>query len=147
MARIAEGYVVVNTAAEGNPKALASDLEALGLEDPAVFGHMVSGHVPMPAIPALKNLASLQFARPAYAMTLVGNVTSQGDVRDARGHRSQGLWCQRHGCHGGHPVGQLRLPRGCGGGSRERRSAGPGSSYWRAEIGDCTGAIRTKGGA
>ena len=80
VARIAEGYVVVDTAAEGDPKALASDLEALGLEDPAVFGHMVSGRLPIPAIPALENLASLRFARLAYAMTLVGSVTSQGDV-------------------------------------------------------------------
>jgi len=80
LARIAEGYVVVDTAAEGDPKALASDLEALGLEDPAVFGHMVSGRLPIPAIPALENLASLRFARPAYARTLLGSVTSQGDV-------------------------------------------------------------------
>jgi len=44
--------VVVDTAAEGDPKALASDLEALGLGDPAVFGRMISGRLPLAAIPA-----------------------------------------------------------------------------------------------
>ena len=72
--------MVIDAAAEGDPTALASELEALGLEDPAVFGRMVSGRLPIPAIPALEDLASLRFARPAYAMTLVGSVTSQGDA-------------------------------------------------------------------
>ena len=58
--------MVVDTAAEGDPKALASDLEALGLEDPAVFGRMVSGRLPIPAIPALGALASLN--SPAWPM-------------------------------------------------------------------------------
>ena len=80
VARIAEGYVIVNTTAEDDPEALASDLEALGLEDPAVFGRMVSGRLPLAAIPALENLGSLRFARAAYAMTLAGIVTSQGDT-------------------------------------------------------------------
>jgi hypothetical protein len=40
---------------------------------------MVSGRLPMTAIPALKDLSSLQFARPAYATTNSGAVTSQGD--------------------------------------------------------------------
>jgi hypothetical protein len=65
LARIAEGYVVVIDAAEGDLQALASDLEALGLEDPAVFRRMVSGRLPIPAIPALENLSSLRFAHPA----------------------------------------------------------------------------------
>jgi hypothetical protein len=80
LAPIAEGYVVIDTAAEGDPEALASDLEALGLEDPAVFGRMVSGRLPLAAIPAFEDLSSLRFARPAYAMTLTGSVTSQGDA-------------------------------------------------------------------
>ena len=80
LARIAEGYVVIDTAAKNDPKALASDLETLGLEDVAVFGRMVSGRLSLTAVPALENLDSLRFARPAYAMTLVGSVTSQGDA-------------------------------------------------------------------
>ena len=35
--------------------------------------------LPVSAIPPLKDLSSLQLARPAYAGTQVGNVTSQGD--------------------------------------------------------------------
>ncbi|MGQ0592946.1 MAG: S8 family peptidase, partial [Gammaproteobacteria bacterium] len=80
LARIAAGHVVVDLVASGDPEALAADLEALGMQDAAVFGRIVSGRLPLGAVPALENLGSLQFARPAYAMTLVGNVTSQGDV-------------------------------------------------------------------
>jgi hypothetical protein len=54
LARIAEGYVVVNTAADGDPQTLAAELEALGLQNASVFGHMVSGRLPIPAIPALE---------------------------------------------------------------------------------------------
>jgi len=80
LARIAEGYVVVDTAADGDPQTLAAELEALGLKNASVFGRMVSGRLLLSAIPALEKVSSLRFARPAYAMTLVGSVTSQGDT-------------------------------------------------------------------
>jgi subtilisin family serine protease len=80
MAPTAAGYVSIDTAATGDPQVLAADLEALGLEGGAVFGRMVSGHLPMSAIPALEALDSLQFAHPAYAMAQAGAVTSQGDA-------------------------------------------------------------------
>jgi subtilisin family serine protease len=80
MAPTAAGYVSIDTAAAGDPEVLAADLEALGLQSGAVFGRMVSGFLPMSAIPALEALYSLQFARPAYAMTQAGAVTSQGDA-------------------------------------------------------------------
>ena len=66
--------------AAGDPEVLAADLEALGLEGAAVFGRMVSGSLPIPAIPVLETLDSLQFARLAYAMANAGAVTSQGDA-------------------------------------------------------------------
>jgi hypothetical protein len=80
MAPTSAGYVSIDTAAAGDPEALAADLEALGLEGGAVFGRMVSGRLPIPAIPALEALDSLKLARPAYAMTRAGAVTSQGDA-------------------------------------------------------------------
>lgn len=80
LAPVAGGAVVIDAVASGDPAALAADLHALGAENVAVFGHMVSARLPIPAIPALQGLSSLQFARPAYATTHVGDVTSQGDA-------------------------------------------------------------------
>lgn len=80
LARTGDGYVVIDAAAAGDPQAMAADLEQLGLKDTAVFGRMVSGRLPISAIPALKILPSLKFARPAYAITHSGSVDSQGDV-------------------------------------------------------------------
>jgi hypothetical protein len=135
LARIAEGYVVIDTAAEGDPKALASDLEALGLEDPAVFGHMVSGRLPIPAIPALENLASLRFARPAYAVTLAGSVTSQGDVA-MRADIARSTF----GVDGtGVTVGTLSDSFNCLGGAAAGVASGdlPAGILVLEEIGDC----------
>ncbi|MGH8576785.1 MAG: S8 family serine peptidase [Gammaproteobacteria bacterium] len=80
IAPIAGGSVVIDTAASGDPEVLAADLRALGANKVAVFGRMVSARMPMPAISGVKRLSSLQFARPAYAVTRVGAVTSQGDA-------------------------------------------------------------------
>jgi len=80
IAPIAGGSVVIDTAASGDPEALAADLRALGAHKVAVFGRMVSARMPILAIPGLKGLASLQFVRPAYAATQVGAVTSRGDA-------------------------------------------------------------------
>jgi hypothetical protein len=52
--------------------ALQADLEALGMQVAVAFGRIVSGQLPIAAINALAALASLQFARPAYATTNVG---------------------------------------------------------------------------
>jgi uncharacterized protein (TIGR03437 family) len=41
---------------------------------------VVSGQLPIGAIKGMAGLGSLKFARPAYAMTHAGQVTSQGDV-------------------------------------------------------------------
>ncbi|MGH2671029.1 MAG: hypothetical protein ACRDH5_18285, partial [bacterium] len=80
IAPVAAGSVVIDAAASGDPEALAADLRALGADKVTVFGRMVSARLPITGIPALQDLSSLQFARPAYAMTNVGAVTSQGDA-------------------------------------------------------------------
>jgi hypothetical protein len=79
-ARIAAGLVVIDAAASGDPKSLAADMRRLGAKKVTVFGRMVSGRLPLSAVPALKGLSSLQFARPAYAFKNSGDVTSQGDA-------------------------------------------------------------------
>ena len=74
------GEVVIDTAASGEPEILASDLRALGARKVTVFGRMVSAIMPSESIQSLNKLSSLQLARPAPRTTMVGDVTSQGDV-------------------------------------------------------------------
>ncbi|MGQ0592847.1 MAG: hypothetical protein ACT4QB_09410 [Gammaproteobacteria bacterium] len=76
IAPVAGGAVVIDATASGDPEALAADLRALGAENVTAFGRMVSGRLPITAIPALQDLSSLQFARPAYATTNVEDAGS-----------------------------------------------------------------------
>ena len=80
IAPIAGGSVVIDTAASGDPEALAADLRALGAQKVTVFGRIVSARVPITAISGLNRLSSLQLAHLAYAAIQVGDVTSQGDA-------------------------------------------------------------------
>jgi hypothetical protein len=77
--RVIAGRVVVDAVATGDAQALQAELEALGMQGAVTFGRIVSGQVPIAAIEGMAALANLQFARPAYATTNVGLVTSQGD--------------------------------------------------------------------
>jgi subtilisin family serine protease len=77
--RVSAGRVVVDAVASGDVQALKRDLEALGMQGAVAFGRIVSGQLPIAAIEGAAALASLQFARPAYATTNVGLATSQGD--------------------------------------------------------------------
>ncbi|MGC1953318.1 MAG: S8 family serine peptidase [Gammaproteobacteria bacterium] len=76
---LTDGMVVVDLIASGDPKVLLQDIEALGLEKPAVVGRVISGRLPITAIEALTHLEGLRFARPAYSETNTGAVDSQGD--------------------------------------------------------------------
>jgi hypothetical protein len=67
--RVVDGRVVIDAVASGEAKDLLADLEALGLQNGATFGRMVSGRLPIGAIEQLKNLDSLKFVRPAQAIT------------------------------------------------------------------------------
>jgi hypothetical protein len=77
--RVSKGRVVIDAVASGDVHALRADLEALGMQGAVAFGRIVSGELPVAAIEGMAALASLQLARPAYATTNVGLVTSQGD--------------------------------------------------------------------
>ena len=78
-ARVVEERVVIDAIADGDALALKAALASLGMQNIAVFGRVVSGELPMSAIPALEAVASLRFARPSYAMRRAGSVASQGD--------------------------------------------------------------------
>lgn len=67
--RVVEDRVVIDATAAADARALETDLVALGLRHAAAFGRIVSGELPIPAIPTLDTLESLRFVRPAAAMT------------------------------------------------------------------------------
>ena len=76
------GKVVIDTSATDAAAAskLLASLESYGLQNGATSGRMVSGYLPMSAINSLNGLNYLNLARPAYASTSVGSVTSQADT-------------------------------------------------------------------
>jgi hypothetical protein len=61
--------VVIDAVASGDAGALRADLTALGMRQVAVAGRIVSGWLPVPAIPCLTGLTTMQFARPALRGT------------------------------------------------------------------------------
>lgn len=77
--RVIDNRVVIDATAADNADSLLADLVALGLQDSAAFGRMVSGQLPIDSIDKLSKLKSLKFIRPSYAATRVGLTTSQGD--------------------------------------------------------------------
>lgn len=80
LARIVDERVVIDAVADGDARALAAALVSLGMTNPAVVGRVVSGQLPIDAIPGLGSIAHLRSARPSYAIRRVGAATSQGDV-------------------------------------------------------------------
>ena len=71
--------VVVDAVAAGDVDLLKADLVSLGMRNAVSFGRVVSGQLPIAALPAAAGLASLGFARSTAAITNAGSVTSQGD--------------------------------------------------------------------
>lgn len=79
---IKDGKIAIEAAAaegqDGN--ALLQQLQALGLTDGVAYDRLIFGFLPFDKIDDLKNVPSLQFARPSYKPKHnVGKVTSQGD--------------------------------------------------------------------
>src|SRR5262249_23170723 len=64
LVRVVNDRVVVDAIASGNVDTLKSDLMFLGMDNAIAFGRIVSGHLPIWAIPSAAALASLQFAHP-----------------------------------------------------------------------------------
>ncbi len=80
MVRTRGNLVVIDAVAQDDPEQLRDELVAMGLQNPAVFGRYVSGLMPIDRIVQIDSLRSLRLARPSYARTRVGSVTSQGDT-------------------------------------------------------------------
>ena len=78
--RLSDDHVVIDFFAETDAEALREELRAISLVDATVYRSVVSGRLPVSAIAGLTALGQLRFARPAYAATGVGSVTSQGDT-------------------------------------------------------------------
>lgn len=79
MAMLKGESVVVDTTAAGDASVLAAKLESLGMSPVYVYGRMVSGVLPIEALPAAEALTDLHFMRLSAAWRNVGAVTSQGD--------------------------------------------------------------------
>jgi len=79
LARVVDERVVIDAVADGDVPALRAALASLGMRNVATSGRVVSGDLPIAAIPALDATAGLRFARASYAARSVGAVTSQGD--------------------------------------------------------------------
>ena len=73
-------FVTLDAIAADDVNRLYTDLIALGLQNPATFGRVVSGQFPLAALERLAALPSLRFARPAIALTQQGAVVGQADI-------------------------------------------------------------------
>jgi hypothetical protein len=77
--RVVNERVVIDAVADGDVFALQAALTSLGMQNVAVFGRVVSGELPIVAIPALDGIRTLRFVQPSVSILNVGAVTSQGD--------------------------------------------------------------------
>jgi hypothetical protein len=66
--RVIDDRVVIDAVASGDVNVLKSDLESLGMRHAVAVGLIVSGELPITAIPAMGALASLNFARAASVL-------------------------------------------------------------------------------
>lgn len=73
-------HIVIDAVATGSADTLRQELVELGMQQPAVYGRMVSGSMPVRTLGEAAGLASLHRARPAMMGTRAGSVTSQGDA-------------------------------------------------------------------
>jgi len=129
--------VVVDAVASGDVNVLKADLVSLGMQQAVALGRVLSGELPISAIPQAAALASLRFAQSAAAMTHVGIVTSQGDqaMRSDVARISFGV------DGSGINVGALSDSFNClGGASTDTSSGDLPSATVIQEISTCTGA-------
>lgn len=80
LAHIRDEKIVIDVVAGGSINTLVQELTVLGMESITTYGRMVSGRIPIASLEQAATIASLRFARPAYAKTSAGAITSQGDA-------------------------------------------------------------------
>jgi hypothetical protein len=68
LVRVIGDRVVIDAVASDDVNVLKADLSSLGMQQAVAFGRIVSGQLPIAAIPALAALPSLNFARAATAL-------------------------------------------------------------------------------
>jgi hypothetical protein len=68
LVRVIDSRVVVDAVASGEVNVLKADLVSLGMQRAVAFGRIVSGELPISAIPAMAALPSLNFARAASGL-------------------------------------------------------------------------------
>src|SRR6266478_844558 len=68
LVRVIDDRVVVDAVASDDVNALKADLLTLGMQQAVAFGRIVSGQLPISAIPAMAALPSLNFARAASGL-------------------------------------------------------------------------------
>lgn len=74
------GQIIIDAIAAEDVNSLLNDLKALGLQNFAIAGRIISGSLPITSLTQAANLPSLQFLNPAYRpITNLGLTTSQGD--------------------------------------------------------------------
>src|SRR5438552_10296335 len=76
---VAGDYVAVDALADGDASALEASLVFLGMQHAAVHGRVVSGLLPITAVPALEGVSGLRFARPPIGVRRAGSATTEGD--------------------------------------------------------------------
>jgi subtilisin family serine protease len=76
---LATPEVLIDAIATGDPQALKTSLESLGLHDVAVFSNDVGGWLPVDQLANASALAGLHFARAAMPRTRSSVVATQGD--------------------------------------------------------------------
>jgi hypothetical protein len=72
LVRVIDDRVVIDAVAVVDAEALKADLESLGMRQAVAFGRIVSGELPIAAIPAMGALTSLNFARAASPLLQEG---------------------------------------------------------------------------
>ncbi|MEJ8568999.1 S8 family serine peptidase [Elongatibacter sediminis] len=78
--KLNDDFVLIEATAKGESQALLAALSSLGGLHLASANFLVSGYMPISAIPALESLPSLAIARASYPYTRSGLVTSQSDI-------------------------------------------------------------------
>jgi hypothetical protein len=97
--QITGNSVVVDITVMGDVKRARTELEKTGLKVTSVFGRVISGRIPIDAIPKLQSAASVRFAKPAYKSVrrskATGTTTSGLEDKPIRPVISQGDTAQR----------------------------------------------------
>ena len=78
--KIRHGKILIDAVAARDGDTLLKDLNKLGLQKGARYGHIVSGRLPLAVIDKAAALNSLQLISASIPLSSTGSVTSQGDI-------------------------------------------------------------------